>query len=257
MEAYVVIYDNNKEFAEQCAKVIQKLADEMNFSLEISIYTEEEALLNHYKGSQRTPDMFYISLNAEKTGLNIAGTLRKCGYGGGIIFLAEGYDDVMSTLETSPAGYIPKTMIKSNRFRNAFLRCFMGVKTEDAHLIQCKLAGQITGVPLNRFSAFYKEDNSIWGETPDGIGEIYLSWAEVLEKTSYDDYICVNDKRIIHMRTVGRVKDNMIVLRNQETYFIDRKKYETTVEAFYRYLNRNFPQRKRSTYEGDGTKTDK
>lgn len=232
-----VVYTTDHVFGQECAGVLKTLAWELGMSLETDLYCGEKEMMEDLHHSREQWELVLLDVSGG-IGIHIARKLRRNGYTGGIVFLAEQEDYVLESMETEPLAYIRRSMIHSRRFENIVRGLEEKEGNRKENTIPCERNGVCLEEIMDQFDEF-SDEAGIKGVTRGQECQVCLDWEKLENLAEHSGFFKAGDKRLIHVRTIRRIEDSRQIWTDRECIAVTGEQADQASRLLYQYLSDN------------------
>lgn len=226
----IAVVDDEKIIREQIKNLIENRQTECR----IDIYSSGEELL----AAKKYYDLIFLDIQMDgMNGIEIARKMREQSAESVLIFITGIKEYVFEAFDVSAFHYLLKP-IEEKKFNEVFTRAVSEVKRQHRQgTEQLFIKTRTRNIIINRSSILYIENRGKKVEihTTGEVIEMYAAMIELEGQLGGSFYRC-HRGYLVNMAFITEYSGDNITLRNGETIFLAKERYNEFVKVYMRYL---------------------
>lgn len=238
----VVLCDDDPLDIKTYAEQIRQCAEKNQIEIQLSCFTNAEALLCELCEFNHKVDILYLDIIMDKTnGMEAAQALRDFGSYAQIVFLTSCPDYMAQAFDVHAVQYLIKGRTTDFQFEQVFLRAVKQVSLQKEELFVCEFNSVMINIPfrcIRYFEVMNREILLYHTESREPI-RFYGIMGHLEDSLASKDFLRIHRSYLVHLPYIAKFGTRMLVLKNQTELPIGGIYVDKVKKAFSDYISRN------------------
>lgn len=231
------ICDDDQKILDYVARIIKKIYGD---AIEVKKYLSPEDLEKACrKGEKDVPDILMIDIcfrMQDKKGIEVSGELQRRYPSLKVMFLTGSIEFLSDIFEVKPSALVLKP-INNDKLIEALKRVVSEVKSSKDLQVSFEQKGHTFWLDANEVIYIESYQHYIHIHCVNGIETLRMKMSDCIERLGGEDYIVIHQSFCVNPRYVVTLRENNVILSNETTLPVSRRKMKMVKEALFRYWN--------------------
>ncbi len=231
----IAICDDESQYVENHAKVIEQVMKECGSVGELSKYTHSDNLLYDITEDQFFYDLILLDVEMpEYTGMELAAKIKPYLPNVKIIFITSHIEYAIDAFELSVFRYVPKNDMEK-RLPVAIRDAVKLIELESGKVYTIQTNTRLEKIPYKEIYYIERDGKNARIVTQSGESKVRKSLQQVYDELAAEEFIFVERGCIVNMIHIVQIKDGMAILKNGDTCAISRSHLQPVKEQINAY----------------------
>ena len=231
----IAICDDESQYVENHANVIEQVLKQCGSVGELSKYTHSDNLLYDITEDQFFYDLILLDVEMpEYSGMELAAKIKPYLPNVKIIFITSHIEYAIDAFELSIFRYVPKNDMEK-RLPVAIRDAVKLIELESGKIYTIQTNSRLEKIPYKEIYYIERDGKNARFVTETGESKVRKSLQQVYEELDSEEFLFVERGCIVNMIHIVQIKDGMAVLKNGEACAISRSHLQTVKEQINAY----------------------
>ncbi len=231
----IAICDDESQYVENHAKVIEQVLKQCGSVGELSKYTHSDNLLYDITEDQFFYDLILLDVEMpEYSGMELAAKIKPYLPNVKIIFITSHIEYAIDAFELSIFRYVPKNDMEK-RLPVAIRDAVKLIELENGKVYTIQTNTRMEKIPYKEIYYIERDGKNARIVTESGESKVRKSLQQVYEELDSEEFIFVERGCIVNMIHIVQIKEGMAVLKNGESCVISRSHLQSVKEQINAY----------------------
>ena len=231
----IAICDDESQYVENHAKVIEQVMKECGSVGELSKYTHSDNLLYDITEDQFFYDLILLDVEMpEYTGMELAAKIKPYLPNVKIIFITSHIEYAIDAFELSVFRYVPKNDMEK-RLPVAIRDAVKLIELESGKVYTIQTNTRLEKIPYKEIYYIERDGKNARIVTQSGESKVRKSLQQVYDELASEEFIFVERGCIVNMIHIVQIKDGMAILKNGDNCAISRSHLQPVKEQINAY----------------------
>lgn len=231
----IAICDDESQYVENHAKVIERVMKECGSVGELSKYTHSDNLLYDITEDQFFYDLILLDVEMpEYTGMELAAKIKPYLPNVKIIFITSHIEYAIDAFELSVFRYVPKNDMEK-RLPIAIRDAVKLIELESGKVYTIQTNTRLEKIPYKEIYYIERDGKNARIVTQSGESKVRKSLQQVYDELASEEFIFVERGCIVNMIHIVQIKDGMAILKNGDNCAISRSHLQPVKEQINAY----------------------
>ncbi|MBE5942528.1 MAG: response regulator transcription factor [Lachnospiraceae bacterium] len=231
----IAICDDESQYVENHAKVIERVMKECGSVGELSKYTHSDNLLYDITEDQFFYDLILLDVEMpEYTGMELAAKIKPYLPNVKIIFITSHIEYAIDAFELSVFRYVPKNDMEK-RLPVAIRDAVKLIELESGKVYTIQTNTRLEKIPYKEIYYIERDGKNARIVTQSGESKVRKSLQQVYDELASEEFIFVERGCIVNMIHIVQIKDGMAILKNGDNCAISRSHLQPVKEQINAY----------------------
>lgn len=235
----IALCDDSDHAICQYTNLINSIAEKHQLQIELSCFSNGEALLFQYCDAPQDVDIIYLDILMDKAnGMEIARSLRGCGCTAQIIFLTDYEEYVFEAFEVKAIHYLLKKDTGPAKFEKVFLEAVQLVSKRAQELFSFEFNGTVGVIPISEIAYFeiWKRRVTVhYGKSQKA--DFYGSMEQLEKKLSEKNFVRTHRSFLVHLPYIAMFHSKSLLLKTGQVIPVGVTYMQSLKEEFAAYLS--------------------
>lgn len=231
----IAICDDESQYVENHAKVIEQVMKECGSVGELSKYTHSDNLLYDITEDRFFYDLILLDVEMpEYTGMELAAKIKPYLPNVKIIFITSHIEYAIDAFELSVFRYVPKNDMEK-RLPVAIRDAVKLIELESGKVYTIQTNTRLEKIPYKEIYYIERDGKNARIVTQLGESKVRKSLQQVYDELASEEFIFVERGCIVNMIHIVQIKDGMAILKNGDNCAISRSHLQPVKEQINAY----------------------
>lgn len=231
----IAICDDESEYVENHARVIEQVLKQCGSVGELSKYTHSDNLLYDIAEDHFFYDLILLDVEMpEYSGMELAAKIKPYLPNVKIIFITSHVEYAIDAFELSIFRYVPKNDMEK-RLPVAIRDAVKLIELESGKVYTIQTSAKLEKIPYKEIYYIVRDGKNARIVTESGESKVRKSLQQVYEELDSEEFLFVERGCIVNMIHIVQIKDGMAILKNGENCAISRSHLQSVKEQINAY----------------------
>lgn len=234
----IYLCDDNPIILERYKKLIYEIADKEHLMIQVVLFNSGEQLLFLLEDKTQYPDIIYLDvLMGGDNGLKTAEKLRGMGCNSEIIFLTSNPEFVFDSFDSSPAHYLIKETVSSERFRDVLLKTIATARSKSTSFFSCSSSAAKMQIKVNDILYFEIRNRIVTVYFNAESFDFYSRLEDVESQLSAHSFIRIHRSYLVHVKYIRQINRQSVILASGASLPLGITYAKQVKQALIQYMN--------------------